>query len=150
MAEDYGYDLFKTLALAGAGVILLYGINKFFQLRSSPIVIGNKSPEEATSVLTIDLPEFWIPYQPGDSKDSVALKYTPNIGVEGSNWLVHFNPISAVLGGINTTYTPDPIKIPITETLTIAQLATRFVPIVNATSNPIGWNVKFAPITILK
>lgn len=149
MAEDYGYDLIKTIVLASTGVFILYYINRLFELRNMPIVLGGKTPETATQKLSINIPEFWIPYQPGDSKDSVARKFTPDITIEGSSWVLTFKPIKATVVGITTTYTPNPVKIPITSTITIAELATRIVPIITSTSNPVGWNVKFSPITIL-
>lgn len=149
MAEDYGYDLAKTTILAGAGIFILYYIYRFFSLRGTPIVLGNKTPETATKQIYVDIPEIWFPYQPGDSKDSIATKITPSISVEGTNWVLNFKPVTTTILGLKTQYTPDPIKVPISSTLTITDLAARLIPVVTATTMPLGWNIKFTPITIL-
>ena len=149
MADDYGYDLVKTVILAGAGIFALYAIDKFFKLRGSPILIGGVTAETATKQITVDIPEFWVPYQPGDSKDSVKNKYTPAISIDSSNYILTFNKIQTNIGGITTSYTPDPIKIPFTNTITMAQLAVKLTPSINATVDPVGWNIKFPAFVLL-
>lgn len=149
MTEDYGYDLVKTTILAGAGIFILYYIYRFFSLRGTPIILGNKTLETATKQIYVDIPEIWYPYQPGDNKDSVAIKVIPTVGIEGTNWVLNFKPVTTTILGLKTQYTPEPIKIPVSSTLTITDLAARLIPVVTQTPAPLGWNIKFTPITIL-
>jgi hypothetical protein len=62
---------------------------------------------------------------------------------------VKFNTITANVGGIITSYTPDPIKIKLTNTITLAELAIKLTPSVKSTSTPVGWSIKFPAFTIL-
>lgn len=147
MAENYNYDLIKTMVLTALG----YGLYKAYKyverLRSEPIVIG-QSIENANKVLTIDIPEFWVAYNPGDTAESVTEKYKPNISLKNNKWLLTFKPIKANVGGLSVDYTPDSIQLPLIPSLSQAELAIRLAPTIKSTSSPVGWNIKFPKFAI--
>lgn len=139
-------DLTKTVVLVviGYGAILL--IQKFFEWKQEPALIDIPGTGKQ---ITIDIPTFWVPMQPGDTKDSVTHKYIPEVTVEGSNWILKFKDITANISGLTASYTPKDIKIPISRTLTVAQLVAKLTPIVSATAEPAGWNIKLPKLLIM-
>jgi len=147
MSQDYSYDLIKTLFLTALGYTIIYGIKKYESLRNEPIVIGKNKPNN--KIITIDIPTLWIPYESGDTKDSVTEKYRPKITVKDDNWVLNFKPITSNIHGLRVNYTPDPIKIPIIPSISQVEMAIRLVPKISSTVAPIGWSVKFPKFILL-
>ena len=143
-------DIGKVLLLVGVGYYLTKtAVEGWAEVTEGPIIIGDDKEAGLSREATIALPPFFVPYNPGDTQESVIRKYKPKISIEGLNWVFRFNPITIDTDIASMTYTPDPVVVPIVRTMDMVELVAKLTPEVTQTSDPVGWIVQFPTITIL-
>lgn len=146
--KDFLVSLGTVLALVGVGYIAIDQWQKIQAKRSEPIRLPSATAGEE-KLITVDLPELWIPYTPGDSPTSVGESMKPKISLHLDHWLVEFPRMSMRVGNIYSSYQPDPLRLPLLPNATVVDLAIKLTPSVRATTEPVGWAIQFPKIQIL-